>query len=47
MVLPAALLPRGVVVVEPSKLVLKLQNDFTVAQQVGDRPLVSSAQNLR
>jgi hypothetical protein len=37
----------GVVVVEPSKLVLKLQNDFTVAQQFGDRPLVSSAQNLR
>lgn len=36
----------GVVVIEPSKLVLKLQNDFTVAQQFGDRPLMSSAQIL-
>jgi hypothetical protein len=37
----------GVVVVEPSKLVLKLQNDFTVAYQFGDRPSIVSAQNLR
>ncbi len=30
----------GVVVVEPSKLVLRLQDDFTVAHQSGDRPLM-------
>lgn len=30
----------GVVLVEPSKLILKFQNDFTVAYQFGDRPLM-------
>jgi S-layer homology domain len=33
----------GVVLIEPSKLMLKLQSDFIVAHQFGDRPLMRNA----
>jgi hypothetical protein len=36
----------GVVVVEPSKLVLKLQNDALIAHRLGDRPSFISARPL-